>query len=54
MKITGPRGKSAQAVGFWGRSGPKPGIVSVRRSSSKLARTLAFLRRIVGWGPKNG
>jgi hypothetical protein len=40
--------------GFWDRSEPSPGIVSVRNPSSRLARTAAFLLRLLGLGRKNG
>jgi len=47
-----PSGSGAQTVGFWARSEPVPAIVSVRHSSSKLARSLTFLRKIVGGARK--
>lgn len=34
--------------GFWDRSDPRPAIVSVHLSSSRFAKSLAFLRRVVG------
>lgn len=49
----GPGLKSARPGGFWDRSEPKCGILSIRHSSSKLARSLAFLRRIAGLGRNN-
>jgi hypothetical protein len=52
-KPAGPDGKSARPGGFWDRSERKSEILSVRHSSSRLARSLAFLRRIVGLGHKD-
>ena len=53
QKPAGSGDKSAPRGGFWDRSDPKVEILSVRHSSSRLARSLAFLRRIVGLGRKN-
>lgn len=44
-KISAPRG-------FWDHSEPKPAVISVRHSSSKLSLSLAFLRRLLGWERK--
>lgn len=40
--------------GFWDRTAPGPAIISVRAASSRLARTAAFLLRMIGLGRKNG
>jgi hypothetical protein len=37
-------------AGFWARTDPCPAAISVRGASSKLSRSLAFLRKILGWG----
>ena len=43
-------GKPRRPSGFWDQTAPQ--IVSVRNTSSKWARMLAFLRRIAGLGPR--
>ena len=48
-----PGVKPAHPGGFWDRTDPKPSILSVRHSSSRSATSIAFLRRIVGWGRKD-
>jgi hypothetical protein len=52
-KLVAAGDKSARPGGFWDRSESKPGVLSVRHSSSRMARSLAFLRRIVGLGSKS-
>ena len=49
-KPAGP--KAATPGGFWDRSAPNPEVLSVRHSSSRITRSIAFLRRITGFGPK--
>lgn len=49
--------KPPQTRGFWDRhepkaETPKPEVLSVRHSSSRLARCVNFLRRIAGLPPK--
>jgi hypothetical protein len=48
----GKKPKPPQTGGFWDRSDPKPEVLSVRHSSSRLKRSIAFLRRIAGLGSK--
>jgi hypothetical protein len=45
--------RSARPGGFWDRSDPRPEVISVRHTSSRIARSLAFLRRIMRLGRKN-
>jgi len=51
-KPSRPGRKPAAPRGFWAQSEPKPGIISVRHSSSRLSLSLAFLRRLLGWDRK--
>jgi hypothetical protein len=44
---------STRPGGFWDRSEPKPEVLSVRHTSSRIARSLDFLRRIMGLGRKH-
>lgn len=36
--------------GFWARSDPNRAVISVRNSSSRLARAVAFLLKFLGIG----
>lgn len=45
--------RPARPVGFWSRHESTPGVVSIRDSSSRFARSLAFLRRLVRWERKD-
>lgn len=45
--------RATRPGGFWDRSDPRPEVLSVRHTSSRIARSLAFLRRIMGLGRKN-
>ena len=48
MKDTPARKRAGKAPrGFWAKSEPAPGVISVR--ASKLSSSLAFLRRILRW-----
>ena len=51
-RLAVPGDKPARTGGFWDRSEPKPEVLSVRHSSSRMARSIAFLRRIVGMGSR--
>ena len=51
-RSAGPNVKAAHPAGFWDRSDPKPSVLLVRHSTSRSTRSIAFLRRIVGWARK--
>lgn len=40
-------------AGFWDRTPPAPAVISVRHPATRVARSLAFLKRLLGMGPKN-
>lgn len=51
-KIRSTKHHGRAKAGFWDRTEPAPAVISVRHPVSRVGRSLAFLRRLLGMGPR--